>query len=250
MVNCLLANGADIDAIDTFGKTPLYLAVDSGKEEIASLLLVRGAQVNIGSTVTRQTPLHWAAWNERHDLLELLLQYGADINAQNSDGETALHYAADASRTRTLTQLLLAGADVSIEDSTGETPLHLALMGQQNDAAHALIDARASVRTTIISSAKQGKHSTFHFLVNAGLRNPRSKAATISALSAVVGQAHYVCLECRSLLERFNVPIIEITSASYQNGSLVFPDVPDSTPMEALSLVDRDTGQLPHDLSI
>ena len=46
--------------ISSFGQTPLFEVATEGKEEIASLLIANGANVNAKDDMYR-TPLHYAA---------------------------------------------------------------------------------------------------------------------------------------------------------------------------------------------
>ena len=54
VVKLLLDRGADIEALNVLGLTPLYRAATQfgGSPEMASLLLDHGADVNAGATVT------------------------------------------------------------------------------------------------------------------------------------------------------------------------------------------------------
>lgn len=122
----LIANGADVAATDLVGATPLHLAASgvSGrpKKEVLQLLLASGADANVMAPTG--TPLHMAAsgsWDVAYPA-ELLLAHGADVNARNKQGRTPLHVAVPK---KTLAAVLLAkGADVNAKDSTGMTPLH------------------------------------------------------------------------------------------------------------------------------
>ena len=47
MVRLLLGLGADIDACDMFGRTPLWISLNKGFGILARIFLERGANVNI-----------------------------------------------------------------------------------------------------------------------------------------------------------------------------------------------------------
>jgi ankyrin repeat protein len=91
MVNILLQHGADIDALDCSGQTPLMLAALNGSVELASMLLAAGAAVGAVCTQWRMTALHYATELCKIGMLELLLQYGADATAVDVNGELPLH---------------------------------------------------------------------------------------------------------------------------------------------------------------
>lgn len=79
------------------GKTPLHWAAMIRHTDVARLLIERGADVN-AREANGKTPLLQActcrgkAHGVRRDMLELLLDSGADVNARDRRGHTALHY--------------------------------------------------------------------------------------------------------------------------------------------------------------
>jgi ankyrin repeat protein len=74
----LLAAGADIDAPDNVGYTPLFYATGDGNLEIAELLILHGANVNAcADPVNGVTPLLLAQVLENSPMETLLRTYGA-----------------------------------------------------------------------------------------------------------------------------------------------------------------------------
>lgn len=79
---------------EELGLTPLLLAVDSGSENVALLLLEAKADPNcLDDEEGRSTPLHYAAMVGRPALLSALLLAGADPTAKDGDGKTPLEIA-------------------------------------------------------------------------------------------------------------------------------------------------------------
>jgi ankyrin repeat protein len=116
-VEALVAKGADLDAKDKYGWTPLHRAVFNGKNDTAALLIAKGADVNARNH-DGDTPLHKAVTKET---AELLITKGADVNARNYDGETPLYKAVN----KEMAELLITkGADVNAKANDGGTPLH------------------------------------------------------------------------------------------------------------------------------
>lgn len=88
----LIEKGADINAVstvkDTTGKTPLHYA---RSDKAVRILVRKGADVNAIDRKGR-TPLHYAAEGSGSAVEELLAS-GADVNAKDGEGFTPLHYA-------------------------------------------------------------------------------------------------------------------------------------------------------------
>jgi ankyrin repeat protein len=84
-----LADGADVNAKDRWGETPLHV---TDNKEIAELLIAKGADVNAQDGF-RRTPLHHAAHEGHREVAELLIAEGADVNETNGSGETPLNWA-------------------------------------------------------------------------------------------------------------------------------------------------------------
>ena len=66
-------------------ETPLLLATEEGKDDVAQLLILRGANVNFSDT-TGSTALQWAAHNGNAETVQMLVDKGADINSRWKDG--------------------------------------------------------------------------------------------------------------------------------------------------------------------
>lgn len=71
--------GADINANDHKQRTPLWLAVDNNRVQVACLLCAAGALTSQAGPEGR-TPLHVAASKGHTDCAETLLQHGASVD--------------------------------------------------------------------------------------------------------------------------------------------------------------------------
>jgi ankyrin repeat protein len=86
----LIRKGADVDAVDRSGNTPLLMAAGSTiPPDVARLLLHSGADANVKNW-TGQTPLMQACLELRPEVVKLLLARGADVNLRDRNGNTAL----------------------------------------------------------------------------------------------------------------------------------------------------------------
>ncbi len=132
VVDVLLKNGADVNARDTLGETPLFLAARKGFETIVKSLLDHGADAN-AKTRRGCTPLHAAADSGLAEIVALLLARGAVADAKDQSGLTPLFYAVCKGHTKAAEILLKKGTQVNAKDNLGQTPLHKALaVGKQD----------------------------------------------------------------------------------------------------------------------
>ncbi|RTZ70399.1 MAG: hypothetical protein DSZ35_00560, partial [Verrucomicrobia bacterium] len=72
-----IAAGADVNAKDGGGWTPLHHAVEAGHKEFADLLIASGTDVNAKDKLG-WTPLFYAAFSGHKEVVELLIAAGGD----------------------------------------------------------------------------------------------------------------------------------------------------------------------------
>ena len=75
-VYSLLEDGADVNAVDSKGRTPLYWACYKNNPELVKVLIQAGADVNAVDSYGN-TPLYWVCYNNNPDLVKVLIQAGA-----------------------------------------------------------------------------------------------------------------------------------------------------------------------------
>lgn len=134
----LLDAGADVNTQDKNGKTALVAAVKEGNAEMISLLLKKGARVDLVDR-ERCTALHWACMKKNHDplILKALLSVVTDssIDRRDRKGRTALHMAIANGNVALVKTLLDAGADPEKRNSSWESPKSLARGARISDQA-------------------------------------------------------------------------------------------------------------------
>ncbi|XP_015690576.1 ankyrin repeat and protein kinase domain-containing protein 1-like isoform X1 [Oryza brachyantha] len=87
-VRYFLDKGADPNKTDAAGYGPLHEAAKNGHDEIARLLLSKGASVDVLSS--EGTPLYVAATNGKSSIVQILLEHHADPNKISADLGTPL----------------------------------------------------------------------------------------------------------------------------------------------------------------
>jgi uncharacterized protein len=139
IIRALLKAGAQVNARDALGHTPLLWALKVSTPEAVHSLLDAGADVNRADT-EGGTPLmtvlkrrqgdetsseRHAFWFAAKELAAELIARGANVNAQDRQGNTALHQVVDLEPADSprLALLLEHGADVNRRNRLGQTPL-------------------------------------------------------------------------------------------------------------------------------
>ena len=84
----LIDQGADVNAKDGYGVTPLHHAAGENLAGIGKMLVEAGADVNIRDE-SGHTPLHYATRERSAVIVGVLLELGADMDITNWEGRTA-----------------------------------------------------------------------------------------------------------------------------------------------------------------
>lgn len=109
-IEILLEYGADIEAKDEDGKTPLAAAVGDYTFRAIPILLKKGANLEARDNNGR-TPLGAAIENGVLHAVHLFLKYGADLETRDNNGHTPLVLAVRFGRVRLVEYLLDRGAN-------------------------------------------------------------------------------------------------------------------------------------------
>jgi truncated hemoglobin YjbI/ankyrin repeat protein len=133
----LIRSGADPDARETEGHTPLYRASTG---DVARVLLSAGAVADVTSGPTRGTALHQAARHGCVSVVQALLDHGATIDARDAKGATPLRRAVNCRQLEIVRLLVRYGASLRAADRRGVTPLDAARTAEMRQA---LADAGA-----------------------------------------------------------------------------------------------------------
>lgn len=116
VVEYLVQRGIDVHSDHD---TAIYLAVDTGMQDIVELLVEHGADINCMEAYGI-SPLMRSAESSNH-ITDYLIEKGANVNACDENGVTPLMYAAAAGKTYCVETMLAAGADPDATDNQGRT---------------------------------------------------------------------------------------------------------------------------------
>lgn len=174
-ITYLLEKGANSNAKDCTGKSPLQNASFRGFVDCMKILIEKGgAEVNTKDN-EESTPLHKTSLLQSSDPLEYLISKGGDIFARTIYHDTPLHYAAAGGSVSCMELLIKHGADVNAIDEEDVTPLHQAAFSGHGDAVTLLlrkgarVDAKDQIGTSPLHSAASAGHiECIDLLVNNG----------------------------------------------------------------------------------
>ena len=163
----LLANGAEIDAENPAKLTPLTAAISSQRDDVALLLIDRGADIakNGGALAV-------AAVRNRLAVAERLIARGADLEQKTREYTPLGSIVRGGLRSFEVFELLLRkGAAFNQRDSLGNTPLdNAAIYGEDSRMIDLLLDRAAEVNTdpatlrmTMCAAAQKGHRRLFEY---------------------------------------------------------------------------------------
>ena len=172
-----LKNGANINAKNEEGETPLIIASRNGEIKIVKLILAYPeTDVNIKGGSSGATALHYAVMSESGEIVKLLLAHPeTDVNIKGgrrnglasrhaAKEDTALHYAV-MSESGEIVKSLLAHPEIDVnpKNSYGQTPLHVAAWDQKIENVKILLaDGRANASAKDYDGSTPLYSTVFH----------------------------------------------------------------------------------------
>jgi rabankyrin-5 len=180
VVENLCQRGADMSVLDSEGNSPLWVALETGQEDIASILVINRCDTTqwcTGPDNCQQTLLHRAIDDNNDAVAVFLIKSGCDINSPRQPGingempdeakdlMTPLHLACSWGRERIVSALLEHKCEINKPEVDGNTPLHIAIQNQHTSIIEMLL-REPKIDLTIRNKDAQTPFSTALMLKN------------------------------------------------------------------------------------
>ncbi len=180
--------GADVNAAQPDGSTPLHWAVYRVDYELVQALLAKKAKVNVTNEFG-SAPLAEAVKLSDIRLVQMLMDAGAKADTANLDGETALMLAIKSGDLSIVQVLINAGADVNtIEKFHHQTPLMYAAAASKNagEMVKLLLSKRADFKPRALYIDAPSQVSS----------EPRAQYRPVGGLTAMLYASRDGCYTC------------------------------------------------------
>ena len=138
----MLAEGADINAVNEDKATALWLAAQNNNLACLEVLFAQKENGTAKINATNKfdyTPVYIAAKQNHPDALKALIEKKADINAKDFQHFSPVYIAAKHNNVDTLRELMEAGADLNAADKQLESPIFVAAQQNNREALKQLL---------------------------------------------------------------------------------------------------------------
>ena len=179
IIELLAKSGANLNAADNSGWTPLHWCVfsDFKPTAVASIALLTklGARTEVFDE-EGLTPMHWAFSNEHPEMVMALVSAGGNLEAIGPSGRTPFLHALMGNRTPNLEAALWeTGANLHAVDFKGQGAMHYAISTPNRNLCQAISKKGVAINlqdnegnTPLMLAAKQLQHDSVSTLLDMG----------------------------------------------------------------------------------
>lgn len=148
IVEYLVKEGAEINALDKEHRSPILLAASRSGWKTVHLLIRLGAGINVKDATSRNV-LHFVIMNggrlpefaEEVNKTQSHSQLVQLLNEKDASGCSPLHYASRDGHIRSLENLIRLGACINLKNNNNESPLHFAARYGRFNTVKQLLDS-------------------------------------------------------------------------------------------------------------
>ncbi len=195
-IKLIIENGADINADDEKGNTPLMFACLMQKKAIVKLLINNKVEIN-SQAYYGDTALKLSCQDNNQDIVELLIRNGANVNIVNYSQESALMTAVNNEQFSIVKLLINSGCDLDLQNNHNITALMLASQDGYLNIVELLVENKVDLdlqedegfTALMMALSKEEIHQdVIKFLTNAGanLEIQNKRGATVLMLASQI----------------------------------------------------------------
>jgi len=197
-IDALITAGADVNAVNRYGVTPLSLAAGNGNDQVLEHLLASGANAKAAeaSLTDGRTLLMLAARTGNANAITRLVSAGSNVNAaETRTGSTALMWAALENRAEAVRALVAAGASVNARSKVTAYP-HTppGVIGDALEEGYSYVGQTVLPKggwTALMYAARQGALDAARALVECGADLKAADPDGTTALTFAIINGHY-----------------------------------------------------------
>ncbi|MCL2276786.1 MAG: ankyrin repeat domain-containing protein [Treponema sp.] len=150
----------DVNALDSYGRTPLHYAAETGDSQLAGFFISLGA--NIDALDNRgQSPLGISIEKNDPVTAGIIARAGSDIHKEILNSETAASLALK--KNENIFKIILTPSNIESTDKNGHTILHIASIEGKAWAVHEVIAVSASASNGIINKKDNAEKSALDY---------------------------------------------------------------------------------------